>query len=147
MTVTFGPVINLLAAVCTSFDSCSGVSPAARRSFRTGREIFPSGRTTTSTVQSFSRQKNTVRTSSGPMTYPAGSDTPDGARLLAAAGGAGCRSLRAWAPTTPGASINRAASFVTRRIVFIAGFVKEYDVCARGQPGRVIGESIPILWA
>src|SRR5688572_26879664 len=71
-TVAFGSATYFDAACSSCTRNWSGDSPAATTSFTNGREIFPSGRTTTSADISLSRQNTTVSTSSGPMTYPSG---------------------------------------------------------------------------
>src|SRR5262245_8231813 len=83
-TATLGSSMYRLDSSLRRSRSCSGVSPAAWMSFKSGSEIRPSGRTDTSVDMSLSFQYTTDRTSSGPMTYPGGGVTPAGGVTLAA---------------------------------------------------------------
>src|SRR5437867_6369055 len=88
-TVGLGSSMNRCASATIRARNSSGVNPAARTSFSSGSVMLPSGRTTTSVDMSLSRQKTTVRTSFGPMTYAgSGVATPPG-RVAAAVVGAG----------------------------------------------------------
>ncbi len=67
-TVAFGSSMNFEAASISVVRSSSGVKPAACTSFSSGSEILPSGRTTTSTDMSLSRQNTIDKTSDAPTT-------------------------------------------------------------------------------
>src|SRR5688500_13655194 len=104
-TAAFGSAMYFDAACSSCTRSWSGDRPAATTSFSNGREIFPSGRTTTSADISLSRQNTTANTSSAPITYPAGS-AADGGRFAGGTGGfagavgagGGVWALGVWAP-------------------------------------------------
>src|SRR4051812_29097724 len=98
------------AAFSSCARSASGVSPAASMSFNNGSEILPSGRTTTSADMSLSRQNTIDSTSSGPMTYPAGSVAPPGATGSEAEG----RESAAWGPAAGWVCASRAPTPIDR---------------------------------
>src|SRR5580765_167877 len=75
-TVTFGSSTYFFDSSTMRSLSSAGVKPDAWTSFRSGSEIFPSGRTVTSAVSSLSRQNTTDSTSSAPMVYSGGRLTP-----------------------------------------------------------------------
>src|SRR5262245_34762174 len=96
-TVTFGSSTYFFDSSTIRSFNCAGVKPEACTSFRSGREILPSGRTVTSAVSSLSRQNTIDSTSSAPTVYSGGRLTPG-----AAATGGGVAVL---AGTWPGAAV------------------------------------------
>src|SRR5512140_2075390 len=116
ITETCGSLMKAVRFRWISAASSAAVAPSAVTSWRRGIEIFPSGRTTRSSVRSLFSHTETLITSSGPILYW-GPDS--GGSTLAAAtppfdGASGGETVVGWtASSTIGVSLSGGASGFT----------------------------------